>query len=179
MLTVYVPDADLWDEKNEKFILVKGQTIALEHSLISLSKWEEKWHIPFLGNNQMTKEQETDYIRFMTVTKNVPDIIYSILTPENYKQINDYITNTMTATTFTDTDKKRNNKVITNEIIYYWMFTCGIPLEWEKRHLNKLLTLIKVFNVNNSPTKKMSNNEIYSQNKALNDARRKAMNSKG
>lgn len=186
MLTIFVPEKEFWDSKENRFDYVKGQELHLEHSLLSLSKWESKWHIPFLGDgkrNKYTKtnEQVLDYIRCMTINKVPDDRIYYCLTQENMKEINEYISNPMTATTFKEVKDGRPNvntsgTFTTAEIIYYQMFELNIPESWEKRHLNRLLTLIRVMSEKkeqaNNP-KKMSRSEIAKQNRALHAARRK------
>lgn len=186
MLTITIPDRpeiDAWDEANNVFVKfpeIKGATLQLEHSLISLSKWESKWCKPFLSQEDKTAEETVDYIKFMTLTQNVRPEVYEILTEENIKQINEYIGAPMTATTFSDDGRKKaNREKITSELIYYWMIALNIPFECQKWHLNRLLTLVRVCNVKNEPPKKMSNREIMQRNAALNAARRKKLNSKG
>lgn len=180
MLQITIPASELWDETKQEFIQVKEQTLKLEHSLVSLSKWESKWHKPFIDNKALTFEETIDYIRCMTITQNVDSDVYNYLTNQNMKEINDYISNPMTATTFSDNKKgKGSDEFVTSELIYYWMIALNIPSEYQKWHLNRLLTLIKVCNVKNQPPKKMSKREIMSRNASLNAARRKRMNSKG
>lgn len=180
MLPLYIKGGELWNEETNRFKEVKGQEIVLEHSLVSLAKWEAKWHIPFIGNKGMTYEQTVDYVKLMTLTKNVPDELYDFLSAENFKAINDYIENPMTATTFNNETKRgRGREVITNEVIYSWMIALKIPMECQRWHLNHLITLIKVCSINNTPKKKMSQNEIFNQNRELNAARREANKLKG
>lgn len=169
-----------WDEKAERFVEPKTVTLKLEHSLVSISKWESKWCKAFLSSVDKTDEEIADYIKCMTVTQNVDPDVYNHLNAENYKQIQEYINAPMTATTFSD-DKnaKRNREVVTSELIYYWMFSLQIPKELEKWHLNRLITLIRVFNVKNADPKKMSKRDIMSRNAQLNAARRQQLNSKG
>lgn len=180
MLQITIPASELWDETKQEFIQVKEQTLKLEHSLVSLSKWESKWHKPFIDNKALTFEETIDYIRCMTITQNVDSDVYNYLTNQNMKEINDYISNPMTATTFSDNKKRKGgDKFVTSELIYYWMIAFNIPSEYQKWHLNRLLTLIKVCNVENQPPKKMSKREIMSRNASINAANRKRMNSKG
>lgn len=180
MLPLVIPKTQLFNEKDNTFINVKEQTIQLEHSLVSLSKWESKWHKPFLTDKAKTHEETLDYIKCMTITQNVKDEVYLCLNNDHVKEINDYITNPMTATTINDKNSKKiNNEQITAELIYYWMITLNIPFKCEKWHLNRLITLVKVCNVKNEPPKKMSKRDIMSRNAALNAARRKQLNTKG
>ena len=181
MLWITVPiSAEGWDEKTERFIEPKSKVLQLEHSLVSLSKWESKWCKPFLSKKDMTHEETIDYIKCMTITQNVDPEVYEHLTQKNIDEVVRYIHAPMTATTFSD-DKnpKVNREIITAELIYYWMISLQIPPEYRKWHLNQLLTLIRVCNIKNQPPKKRSGRDIMSRNAALNAARRKQLNSKG
>lgn len=182
MLQIVVPGLELYDEEKNEFIPAqKDQVLQLEHSLVSLSKWESKWHKAFLAKREKTSEEVLDYIRCMTITRNVDPSVYDRLTPENIAQIDKYLEDPMTATYFAEdkTKPKASREVVTSELIYYWMIAQGIPIECEKWHLARLLTLIRVCNVKNAPPKKMSRKSILSQNAALNAARRKRYNTKG
>ena len=180
MLTLVIPGRELFDEESNEFVYSKEVTLQLEHSLVSLSKWEAKWNKPFLSQETTkTDEEILDYVRCMTVTQNVNKNVYYRLTKENIEKINEYINLPMTATTFKDHNSSRNKEVITAEIIYYWMISLNIPLECQKWHLNRLLTLIKVCSIKNSPSKKMSKREIMNQNRALNASRKKAWGTRG
>lgn len=181
MLQVTIPAIDLWDEDKEEFVIIKEQTLQLEHSLVSLSKWEAKWCKPFLSKDIKTFEESIDYIRCMTITQNVDPNVYRFMPDDIIRQVNQYIDAPMTATWFSSTNKgkKTNGEQITNELIYYWMISLNVPMKCEKWHLNRLLTLIEVCNVKNQKPKKMSKKDVYSQQAALNAARRKQLNSKG
>ena len=181
MLQIVVPiSPEGWDEDKQEFVKGKEQTLQLEHSLVSLSKWESKWCKPFLSKAPKSSEEIMDYIKFMTITQNVKPEVYDHLTQSNIEQINAYIESPMTATTFVeDKNGKHSREIITSELIYYWMVTLQIPFECQKWHLNRLITLIRVCNVKNAPPKKMSKRDIMSRNAQLNAARRKQFNSKG
>lgn len=180
MLIITVPAVEMFNEKTNEFFTLKEQTLQLEHSLVSLSKWESKWCKPFLSKNNKTMEETIDYIKCMTITQNVKEDVYERLSRSNIEKINEYIDAPMTATTFHDDSQKgRGKETITSELIYYWMISLNIPMECQKWHLNRLLTLIRVCNVKNSPPKKMSKGDIMRRNAALNAARRKQLNSKG
>ena len=180
MLTITVPAKELYDAEKGEFVYTKEQTMNLEHSLVSISKWEAKWCKPFLDNKkQKTNDEMLDYVRCMTVTPNVNPYVYYALTEENLKQITEYIDAPMTATWFSDKEKRTNQKVMTSEIIYYMMIAFNIPAEYSKWHLNRLMTLIKICALENSPKKKMGKKELMSKNAALNKARRKALGSNG
>lgn len=180
MLEITVPGGEMFDEKKEEIIYVKEQTLRLEHSLVSLSKWESKWHKPFLTKSEKSFDEIIDYIKCMTLTQNVDSNVYSLLTKENVEEINKYIENPMTATTFSDNAGGKNNReIITSELVYYWMIALNIPFECQKWHLNRLITLVRVCDVKNQPPKKMSKREIMNRNAALNAARRKQLHSKG
>ena len=169
-----------WDEKNEVFVEAKTTRLQLEHSLVSLSKWESKWNKPFLSKDNKTTEETIDYIKCMTLTQNVKQEVYDHITQADVNKIVDYINAPMTATTFHGmNNSKRSNEQVTSELIYYWMISLNIPFECQKWHINRLLTLIRVCETKNNPGKKMSKRQIMSQNVALNAARRKKYGTKG
>ena len=181
-IIIPAPKAEEWDEQKEEFVyrtIGKDQTICLEHSLVALSKWESKWCKPFLSSEK-TDEEFLDYIKCMTLTSNVSPEVYNNLTEKNLMEIRDYINAPMTATTFVeDKVKKPNREIITAELIYYWMITLSIPSEYQKWHINRLITLIRVCEIKNSKPKKHSKREIMSRNAAMNAARRKQLNTTG
>ena len=180
MLRITIPAVEYWDEQKQEFVYTKEQTLQLEHSLVSLSKWESKWCKAFLTKNEKSSEETLDYIKFMTLTQNVDPEVYNYLTNGNIREINEYIEAPMTATYFSDEKtSKTNREQVTAELIYYWMIALNIPFECQKWHLNRLLTLIKVCNIKNQPPKKRSKKDIMSRNAALNAARKKQLNTKG
>lgn len=181
MLQIAVPlSPEGWDEKKREFVEPKVQILQLEHSLVSLSKWESKWCRPFLSKPPATHEETLDYIKFMTLTKNVNPEVYEHITRANIQAINDYIDAPMTATTFSKDDNgKRNREIITAELLYYWMIAANIPFECQKWHLNRLITLIRVCSIKNAPSKKRGKRETANRYAAMNAARRKQFNSKG
>jgi len=180
MLRITVPETELYDEEKNEFVTSKEQVLQLEHSLVSLSKWESKWCKPFLTKTAKTNEEAVDYIRCMTLTQNVDPEVYNRITPEIVDQVSKYIDSPMTATTFSKKNQgPPNHEVVTSELIYYWMISNNIPFECQKWHLNRLITLINVCGIKNQPPKKMSRREVLSQNSRLNSARRQALNTKG
>ena len=180
MLQITIPGTEQWDEKLCEFVYTKEQTLRLEHSLVSLAKWESKWCKPFFSSKEKTHEETMDYVRCMTITQNIKPEVYGCLTNENILAINDYIGAPMTATYMSEERGGRSSReVVTSELIYYWMITLGIPLECEKWHLNRLFTLIKVCSRKNSPPKKRSRNELIRDYAAINEANKRRFNSKG
>lgn len=181
MLEIKVPAGEQWDETRQVFVYTEECTLQLEHSLVSLSKWESKWHKPFNTRDRKTPEETIDYVRCMTLTPDVDPSVYSGLTNENIDAINKYIEDPMTATRFSKdiNNGKSSSEQITAELIYYWMISFQIPFECQYWHLNRLLTLIKVCNIKNQPPKKMGKRELMSRNAALNAARRKQYNTRG
>ena len=180
MLKIVIPEREFFDENKNEFVYSKAQELTLEHSLISISKWESKWHKPFLDEKrQKTDEEFIDYVRCMSLT-NIQDDAFENITERNKADILNYISDSQTATWFAD-DKTPppSNKIITSEIIYSWMIQNEIPFECQKWHLNRLLTLIKVCSLENMPAKKMSPMSILSQNASLNKMRRAALHTKG
>lgn len=181
MLTIIVPAGEIYNEVTNEFIYTKETTLRLEHSLVSISKWESKWKVPFLGKDRKTQEQVVDYVKCMTTTQNVSDQVYMCLSPENFDDIGKYIEDTKTATWFSDNTNRPTSEVVTSELIYYWMTAFNIPFECQKWHLNRLLTLIKICSIKNQSNdkKKMSRSAILKQNASLNKARRARSGSKG
>lgn len=182
MLTITVPKTEVYDEETNRFWVVNEQELRLEHSLLSISKWESKWHKPYLDTStyEKTSEMNLDYIKCMTITQNVPDIVYSCLTKKNIDDIVKYISDPMTATWFSnDNESHASSEVVTSELIYYWMTATGVPFSCEKWHINRLLTLIKICSIKNGKPKKMSQKETAARYKALNAARRAKFASKG
>ena len=180
MLKITVPATESYDPITNSFFTTKDQTLTLEHSLLSISKWESKWEKPFLDKSTpKTIEESRDYVRCMTITQNVNPDVYYALTEENYKEIIAYMEKPMTATWFKEDNKPPSRKIITAEIVYYYMVALQIPFSCEKWHFNKLMTLIRVCNEENKPGKKMSRNKVMSDNRALNAARRAKLKSKG
>ena len=180
MITITIPEREYWDELKEEFVYSQKQTLQLEHSLVSLSKWESKYCKPFLSKKDKTYEETIDYIRCMTITQNVSEEVYANLTSENIAKIKAYIESPMTATLINDGNAHGGSREQpTAELIYYWMIALNIPFECQKWHLNRLLTLIRVCSIKNQTPKKRSQREIMSRNAALNAARRKKYNTRG
>ena len=177
-LTIQKTD-DLWDPVKEEFVTEPAVTLHLEHSLISISKWEAKYHRPFLSKqDQKTSEEMLDYVRMMTLSPKVNDNVYYRLTQDHMDQISRYIENPMTATTVRDTGSP-SREIVTSELIYYWMISLGVPFECQKWHLNRLIMLVRVCSAKNAKPRKMSKGEIRRRNSELNAARRARLHSRG
>lgn len=183
MLIINTNKGELYDEKKEEFISLGETKICLEHSLVSISKWESKWHKPFLDKRYPKSEEEIiDYIRCMTITQNVDPNVYYLLSSSDIEKIQNYIEDSMTATWFLDNKKNPGGRrVITSELIYYWMVALQIPFECQKWHLNRLLTLIRVCNEENKQgdKKKRYDRDFLSNRAALNAARKSKLHSRG
>ena len=180
MLQITIPATEKHDESNDTFIYTPERTLQLEHSLVSLSKWESKWCKAFLSKEPKTYEETLDYIRCMTITQNVGPEVYQNLSTKNIEEINAYIEAPMTATTFAqDLPGGKSREVVTAELIYYWMIAMNIPFECQKWHLNRLLTLVKVCNVKNTPPQKIPKGDAARRRAALNASRRSKYNSRG
>lgn len=182
MLRITIPQGEYYDENKEEFIQVKAQTIAMEHSLISLSKWESIWKKPFLTDDAKTAEELISYYRCMTISPNVDPDVYYTFSNEIIKQITDYIKEVRSATTFSQNEKPPSGRkeVLTSELIYFYMVANNIPSEYEKWHLSRLIALLRICSIKNNPKqKKMSPNAIRKQNRAINSARRAKYNTRG
>ena len=179
---IHVPEQEFFNNETGEFFYIKETTFKIEHSLVAIAKWESKWHVAFLDDKvEKTNEMILDYVKCMTISQNVDPNVYNHLPPETLKEINDYIGDPMTATTFSNVNNgPGSSEFITNEIVYYWMIASNIPLECEKWHFNRLMTLIRVCSEKNNPDKKkMNRRDIFNQNRALNEARKKAMKTRG
>ena len=180
MIVIDIPENEYYDSVTEMFITIPAKRVKLEHSLVAISKWESKWLKPFLGPGDKTMEQKLDYISFMILDEDEPTSIVNMMTESNLKSIIDYIESPMTATTIKQSkSSKVSREIITSELIYYWMISFNIPFECEYWHLNRLLMLINVCNVKNTPPKKTSTKDILARNRELNAARRKALGTSG
>jgi hypothetical protein len=180
MLKIIVPGVDMFDEQSQEFVSKDDITLELEHSLVSLSKWEQIYGKPFLGKGEKTSEEVLGYIKAMTLTPNISDEVFLKLSESNITAINNYIEAKMTATWFNEAPGAPSTRdVITSELIYYWMITFQIPFECEKWHLNRLFTLIRVCNIKQAKPKKMSRSEIAARNRELNAQRRTQLGTKG
>lgn len=179
MLKITIKSVELYDEKKNLFSSSPEVDLVLEHSLVSISKWESKWCKPFLTKGNKTLAETIDYVKAMTLTQNVDPICYAILSQSNLDEIAAYIEAPMTATTFANENKPGSREIITSELIYYWMVAYQIPFECQKWHLNRLLTLINVCSIKNQPKKKMNRKDLSRRNKMLNDQRRASMGTTG
>lgn len=180
MFQLTIPEMEYYDEVNNIFVKTKKQKLQLEHSLVSLSKWESKWEKPFLHTDKKTLNETMDYIRCMTITQNVDPNVYGAITLAQQEQINKYLEAPMTATWFKENkNAKKTKEIVTAEIIYYWMVSLSIPFECQKWHLNRLLTLVRVCNLKNAPPDKMNRRDILSNNRAINEARKQQLKTNG
>lgn len=178
MLTIIVQLAEGFDESTGQFVDTETFSLELEHSLVSLSKWESFFEKPFISSDK-TIEETLWYIEAMTLTPNVPPAVFQKLSQKHYDQINTYINAKMTATWFKDTPQKRSTEIITSEVVYYWLVALNIPFEVENWHLNRLLTLVRVCNEKNTPAKKVSPKEAAQQRRRLNAERQKQFGTTG
>lgn len=179
-LILTIPEREFYDERSGRFISTKKTTLQLEHSLLSITKWESKWHKPYLSKAEKTEEEATDYIRCMCLNKDVDPNVFRAITAKQAKQIADYINDPMTATTIKRAEKRPSKEIITNELVYFWMTSFSIPFDpCEKWHFNRLMTLIEVASIKNQPSKKMPKGQMMRERAALNAQRRAKHNTRG
>lgn len=177
---IFVPDFEGWDELNNRFVYKKGGTIVIEHSLVAMAKWESKWHKPLLSDERKTREQLVDYVRCMTISQNVKPELYECITDSVMAEVDAYMNDPMTATWFNRPDNKgKSKRVLTAELLYYFMISFNVPMECQKWHLNRLITLIEVCSEENKPQKKKSLNDAYRSQSEINRMRRVKLHSKG
>ena len=180
MLTLHVLGEEYWDEENEKFVYPESFHVELEHSLVSLSKWEEKYERPFLGTQAKTDEEALDYVRFMILEPNFPPEKFLRFTQDHFDQIDAYINRKMSGTTINQKkNMPRSREVISAELIYYWMNMFGIDSECKHWHLNQLFTLIQVHSIKNAPPEKVDAEQAKAERRALNAKRRAEWGTQG
>lgn len=175
MLKITVPAQELYDPKTGMFYYTKPVMLTLEHSLLSLSKWESDWEKPFI-NRDHTIREFNDYVRCMTLTQNVDPSVYDRLTDANRQAVQSYIDRKMSAAVIHDDGtSKRSTKFMTADLIYYYMVEAGIPFQpCEKWHLNRLLTLIRIIGIERRTDNKMSKADSARRHASINRARRAA-----
>jgi len=181
MLRLIVPGDEAYDESTSEFVTVGDIILDLEHSLVSVSKWESKYKKPFLSEAKKTTEETLDYIKLMVLTSDFPPEVFSRLTPDNLTEVNNYIQDPMTATWFNEMKKApKTSETITSELIYFWLSTFSIPFEpVERWHLNRLLTLVKICSIKNSKPEKVDKATAAERRRELNERRRKEFNTRG
>lgn len=180
MLKIVIGGTENYDESTSEFVAKGGTVIALEHSLLSLSKWESEFETPFLGSTKKTEDEVRGYIRCMCLTPDIPPELFHHLSVDNVATINAYIDAKMTATWFSEQPgAPKTTEVITAELIYYWMTVFQIPFECENWHLNRLFTLIRICNIKQAKPTKMSRAEIAARNRELNAQRRTQLGTTG
>ena len=184
MLEITIPEQTKFNEETNEFVQIKETTLKLEHSLLSIKKWEAKWHVPFLGKKEKTLEEYLSYISCMTLNREKVDPnVYKCISQKSFLEIIDYVKDSMTATWFNNNNRigasNRSNEVVTAETIYYWMISYRVPVEFEKWHLNQLLTLLKMIHIKSGGEKKMPAKEAAAFRKKLNQERRAKYKTKG
>lgn len=180
MLTIHTPSVEYFNDATQEFVSTESTKLQLEHSLVSLSKWESIWEKPFLGPETKTDEEAKSYVECMLMSDEVPEGVFEELSDDNLQEVNAYINSRMTATTFNDDKVAGTSRlVITSELIYYWMFSLTIPIDCENWHLERLFALIKVFNAKNAPAKKTSRGDLAAKRRELNAQRKAQMGTTG
>lgn len=180
MLKLLISSEEFFNEETSEFTTTPDLVLELEHSLLSMSKWESKFKKPFLGPGEKTLEETMGYIESMIISDNADSSVLNQMNNDHFAQINSYIASVESATTFNTPQKARGiPEVITSELVYYWMISFNIPFECETWHLNRLFSLIQICNIKNSNPKKIPKNEIAARNRALNEQRKAQLNTTG
>lgn len=182
MLVLEVPTEESYNEETREFVVSQFFKLELEHSLVSLSKWESFFKKPFLSSEEKTNEEMFWYIKAMTLTPNVPSEIFQRLfnSSECLDSVSKYVEEKMTATRFNeDPSAAKHRGAITSEIIYYWMISQNVPFECQFWHLDRLLTLLRVCSQKNAPQKKMSRSQLAQRNRLLNAQRKAQLGTSG
>lgn len=186
-LKIKFPKTEYFDENSQRFITLEPIELRFEHSLYAISKWESVIKKPFFPSNKgdtMTNEELLFYIQCMIMDESFePKELLYRLDEETITKLKDYISDNMTATWFNDSRKvnivgKPHKEAVTSEMIYYYMFSLGIPIYCEHWPITRLTTLIRIFAVKND-NKPMSRREEAVSRTELNRLRREALHSKG
>lgn len=178
MLKITIPKTESWDEGNNVFVNTEEVSLELEHSLVSLSKWEAIWEKPFIGDDEKSVEETLSYIECMILTPDYPADVTSRLTNDLITKIQSYIDAKRSATWFNEKaqpGQKKSREVITSELIYYWMGIYKIWKDCEDWHLNRLFTLIKVHSAKSETGQKKkprSQAEMMAERRRLNEQRK-------
>lgn len=182
--TITLKAGELYDEEKEEFINIsEDKSIVIEHSLLSISKWESKWHKIYLDDKlKLTHEESLDYIRCMTLTQNVDPNYYRLIDNNKLIEIQKYMNDPYSATYFNEVPRgtaQRHSEKISSEVLYYYMFKLGIPKDCEKWHINRLQNLIRIFSIKDAPDQKMNKRQTADYYRRLNAQRRSKLKSKG
>lgn len=180
MLRIIIEGDEVFNDETQTFDTINDVVFDLEHSLISLSKWESEYQKPFLSPGAKTSEEIFGYLKAMVVTPNLdPDVLYDC-SQDNIDKIQKYIDSSQSATTFgVMPDRRGPGEVITSELIYYWLVSFNIPFECQYWHLNRLFSLIRICNIKSGKPRKMSRNDIAQRNRDLNAQRRAELGTSG
>jgi hypothetical protein len=179
VLRLIITTQEGYDEATSEFVSESSTVLELEHSLVSLSKWESEWEISFLDTEGKTDEHVMSYIRCMYLGEEFPENIWPKMKQEHFDQINNYINKKMTATTFPGSRQEPQREIVTAELIYYWMIALEVPFECQYWHLGRLLTLIRVCNVKNAKPEKKSWRQQADDRRAENERRRRQLGTRG
>lgn len=182
MLELHLPETEFFDRANSKIIRVPEVTLHLKHSLLTLSKWETIWEIPFLGEGKKTTEQLYSYVNIMA-GGDLDELTLSRLTSEHYEKLNAYLSSKQSATWFSESpNQRRSTQTVTSELIYFWMTTYNIPFECENWPFPRLMNLIRIASIKNDPDagkKKRNKSQMLSERAMLNKKRREQYGTTG
>lgn len=180
MLKIVIDGTENFNNNTQTFHQLDDIVIELEHSLVSVAKWESIYQKAFLSDNKKTSDEIFEYFKNMIVRCNADLDVLDKCSQENFNKIQEYIDSNQSATTFGSMPERRGpGEIITSELIYYWMIAFNVPFECQFWHLNRLFSLIRICNIKNSKPKKMSRTEIAQRNSELNAKRKAELGTKG
>lgn len=159
---------ELFDEETNTFLHPVGKKLHLEHSLLSISKWEAEWEIPFL-NTDKTSEQSLSYIKCCVLDDDFDELLLNTLSDKNILDFNAYLSKGMTAKKIIDlrsslSQKRKSRrpasqKALTSEDIYYSMIQFHVWKECEEWPLQRLLSLLQLCSLKSNSTGEMSKSD--------------------
>lgn len=160
--------------------------LRFEHSLVSLSEWEQEYEKPFYSSKTVdnrTEKEMVSYFEYMLISGIEYRPLVRLASPEQMLALTHYINKGSTATTVKEMAQKAGpNETPTSELMYYWLVAFKIPFkptdEW---HLHRLLMLVKVCGAKSTPSgrNKVNKRELAMSMREINEQRLRDLGTKG